>query len=103
MTIYPTLSFPYGFDERDEFEAESRGVYEPVIVHLPDGTEVQVCFYDPVRLAQDLENALKHGESCIAEPGMIVVQRVTRKHMEDSVKQLYSSGYFNSLKPRSPE
>jgi len=98
---HPTLLFPYGFNERDAFEIEQKGYYDHAIIQLPSGARVRVCFYDPVRLSQDLEAAQESGEVCIAQPGMIVIPNVTREYMERAVKQLYEEGYFNTLTPLS--
>jgi hypothetical protein len=97
--IAPTLSFTYGFSDRDAFEAEERGYCGHVVVQLPTGAKFGVCFYDPVRLAQDLERAQESGDVCLAEPGLIVVPSVTLQFMERSVEQLFKGGFFNHLVP----
>jgi hypothetical protein len=95
----PTLSFTHGFDERVAFEAELKGYYANAVVQLPTGKSFKVCFYDPVRLAQDLERGQESGEVCIAEPGLIVVPRVTLHYMERAVARLFKEGYFEYLTP----
>jgi hypothetical protein len=95
----PTLFFPYGFDERIAAESEQRGYFGQAIVELPNNARVKVCFYDPIRLTQDLENALESGEFCVAEPGLIVIPSVTLEHMQHAIEQLYSEGYFDSFVP----
>jgi hypothetical protein len=94
----PTLSFKYGFDARDEFEAEQKGFIEHVKVTLPDGKNYEICFYDPIRLKQDIERGVAEGHNCIAEPGLIVILTVTRPSMEKAVEELYQAGYFTKLK-----
>ena len=74
---HTTLSFTCDFDERTESEIQQKGRFEQAVVRLPDCSTVRVCFWDPIRLTQDLEADLKSGRSCIAEPGMIVVPEVT--------------------------
>ena len=59
----------------------------------------QVFFYDPIRLAQDLETDARFGEPFIAKPGLIVIPSVTLEYMEKAVKILYKKGYFNTLVP----
>ena len=56
-------------------------------------------FYDPIRLAQDLESEMQSGDAFIAEPGLIVIPRVTLAYMEAAVKKLFEKGYFNNLLP----
>lgn len=59
----PELIFDIGFDERTEFEIEQKGFFEHVQARLPDGRIAQVCFWDPIRFAQDFQTNLKHGRS----------------------------------------
>jgi hypothetical protein len=98
-TDHPRLMFEIPFDERLAFEVEQKGWCGIGIVELSGESRVKVFFYDPVRLAQDIEYDFKRGEACIAEPGMIVIPRVTREYMEKAVQQLYKKGFFNSLVP----
>ena len=97
MADRPKLLFEANFDERLACEVEQKGWCGIGSVELPSGARVKVFFYDPVRLAQDLETDLKFGDTCIAEPGMIVIPRVTLDHMERAVSQLYEKGYFNNF------
>jgi hypothetical protein len=98
-TGQPKLLFEQTLDERLAFEMEQKGWSGIGFVELPSRARVKVFFYDPVRLAQDLETDLKSGRSCVAEPGMIVIPRVTIEHMERAVRDLYERGYFDSLVP----
>ena len=95
----PKLSFPYGFDERDAIESEERGYFGQAVVELPSGSRVKVCFYDPVRLSQDLETMQESGEACLAEAGLIILPSVTREYMEKAIQQLYGRRYFDGLVP----
>jgi hypothetical protein len=95
----PILIFPYGFDERTAFEAEMKGVYDCAQVQLPTGRRVQVGFYDPVRLVQDLESAQECGDVCVAVPGMIVIPKVTLEYMRSAVTQLHGQAFFDTLSP----
>src|SRR5712692_7492320 len=91
------LSFSCDLNEKTQWEIENKGWFEQAIVHLPNGKNLQVNFWDPVRLAQDLETDLKSGRTCLAEPGMIVIPKVTIRNMEAAVKELYETGYFDRL------
>ncbi len=86
-----------GFDERTAWEVEQKGFFEHARVRLPDGRIAKVCFWEPVRLAQDLEMDMRHGQVCIGEPGLILIPKVTLENMRAAVKELYRSGYFERL------
>ncbi len=96
-----TLLFVCDFDERTAWEVEQKGWFQQVIAVLPDGRKVPVCFWDPVRLSQDLETELTSGGTCIAEPGMIVIPHVTVENMQAAIEDLYHRGYFSELQSLS--
>jgi tetratricopeptide (TPR) repeat protein len=96
---YPTVHFPDDFDERAEFEMTSRGYLSRATVELADGSEYEVYFTDPVRLAQSLEDDARAGRPYYAEPNLIVLEEVTRPAIEEAVRGLWESGYFGHLKP----
>jgi hypothetical protein len=92
--MHPKLIFKEQFDERLAFDIAQKGWCGIAVVELPEGGRVDVSFYDPTRLAQDLETDTKAGHPYIAEPGLIVVPEVTLPYMEAAVEQLYRQGYF---------
>ncbi len=93
----PRLSLPQPFGEREAFEAEARGYLSHAVVQLPEGS-VPVVFYDVVRLGQDLEEESKAGLPFIAEPGLIVLESVTRANMEAAVERLFDEGFFEHFR-----
>lgn len=93
----PTLVFSCDFDERTAYEVELKGWFEAVAVQLPNGLEIPLSFRDPVRLGQDLEAEIAVGKSCVAEPALIVIPKVTRANMTAAVDQLYQEGFFDRL------
>lgn len=95
----PRLVFQCDFDERAAFEAESRGFLSHVAVELDDGSRYPVIFYDPVRLQQEIDDSIKAGRVCFADPGMIVVPELTLECMNRAVLQLVREGFFSHLKP----
>jgi len=99
----PRLSFPRGFDERIAYEAEQKGYWGQVSVHLPSGIQYSVTFYDPVTLSQNLKIVEEGGGVCIGEPGLIVVPSVTLKFMQEAVSELLQEGFFEHLVPLQPE
>jgi len=86
--------FKEEFDERLAFEVSQKGWCGIAMVELPEGGRVDVFFYSPERLAQDLEMDTKAGHPYIAEPGLIVVPEVTLANMHAAVDQLYEQGFF---------
>jgi hypothetical protein len=100
---YPKLTFKYGWDDRDDEETLMKGYRSDGIVESLEGEVYSVYFIDPIRLQQDLEAEEELGSTFLAEPGLIVLPSVTRKAMENAVRQLWKQGYFESLKPLKPE
>ena len=94
---YPRLVFKEEFDERLAFEVAQKGWCGIAVVQLPNGDSREVFFYDPGRLAQDLEVGIKSGEPFIAEPGLIVIPEVTLAYMNEAVNKLFDGGYFDRL------
>ena len=92
------LSFTDAFDDRAAYEAEVRGYMGRAAVEIAGQGKYPVCFYDPVRLKQDLEEEAKAGTAFIAEPGMIVIPIVTFEYMEAAVRNLFRQGYFQHLR-----
>lgn len=80
--------FPLWYDQRGEWEAKEKGWLDGVEVRLADGKIQPLFFYDPVRLAQDLEAEIKRGRPCVAQPGMIVIPEVTREAILTAVEKL---------------
>lgn len=63
-------------------------------VELITGKKVKVFFYDPVRLAQELESAMSQDFPFIAEKNMIVVSEVTPEIIRKSINRLALEGFF---------
>jgi hypothetical protein len=94
--------FPEGFDERAAFETPLKG-WLKAQVELEDGGRYAVYFSDPIRLQQDVDEAVKHERPCFAEPGLIVVPEVTVQAIQDAVQFLSKQGFFASLKAEQSE
>jgi hypothetical protein len=93
----PRIIFPEGFDERAAFEAPLKGWLNAQI-ELEDGCRYAVYFSDPIRLQQDVDEAVKSAKPCFAEPGLIIVPEVTIKAIQDAVQFLWKQGFFAYLK-----
>jgi hypothetical protein len=96
------VHFPEDYDERGEWEVERKGWLQGVQVEMPNGLVFPLFFYDPVRLAQDLEADERQGRSVMAEPGMVVIQEVTRSRILQAVEELVHQRFFDHLKPLVP-
>lgn len=88
------ISFKHGFTDVDELEMPAKGCRSDVIVKCPNGKSYQLCFYDPVRLKQDIEE-----EGMIYEVGLVVVPQVTLENIRQAALRMLSSGYFKGLMP----
>ncbi len=98
----PRVIFPAGFDERAAIEAPFKG-WLSAQVELDDGCRYAVYFSDPVRLQQDVDDAVHNGVPCFAEPGLIIVPEVTIQNIQDAVQFLWTQGFFAFLKAAQDE
>jgi hypothetical protein len=86
--------FPDWYDERGESEAEAKGWLQGVEVRFSNGAVHPLFFYDPVRLAQDLEEETAQGRPFIGYPGLVVVPGITREAIVGVVAKLVESDFF---------
>lgn len=82
----PMLKLPDDFEEY-AWEVEAKGVFWDARVAV-DGLELPVIFYDPARLAQDIEEDVGAQRS-FAVRNLIVVRRVTIEEMTGAVSALH--------------
>jgi len=82
-----------------------KGVIDRIIgqavVEFSSGRKYSVSFYDPIRLAQDLESVSRSWQPCLAEVGLIVLPAVTQTNMDKAIKYLGEIGYFDKFIPLS--
>jgi hypothetical protein len=95
--IAPTLRVTCDFDERTAWEVEQKGWFEGAVAVMPNGLEITLSFWDPVRLSQEISDGARLGRACFAEPGLVVVPSVTREHMQNAIKELAKAKYFDRL------
>ena len=86
--------FPDWYDERGAAEAKDKGWLQGVEVHFSNGEIESLFFYDPVRLAEDLEAEAKCGRPFIAFPNMVVIPEITRQAILNVVTNLVDSDFF---------
>ena len=98
MEAKPEIIFKFDMNSSIEEEISRKGWCNAFIVVLPDKSEYELIFYDPVRLMQDIKATMER-TNLFAEPGLIVIEDVTKKNMEDAVFKIWKAGYFDSLKP----
>ena len=91
MEVKPILHFDFDIILHDD-EIMTKGYCRGFVV-LPDFSKYKVCFYDSVRLGQDLKD-----ENYIAEPGLIIINEVTKANMEYAIYELWLDGFFDEIK-----
>ena len=84
------LELPEDFAEY-EYEYEAKGYLAGARI-LRGGEHAQVVFYDPVRLAQDIEDELAAG-NCPAYPNLVVVPEITKQSITRAVESLAESDF----------
>jgi hypothetical protein len=96
----PMLTFPLGFNERDEWEMERKGfVY--AFLEYKDGRKYSVMFIDPVRLRQDIQDTLQSGSSYYFERNMVVLPDVTMNEIQNIIPDLIRNGFLLNREPES--
>ncbi len=94
-----TIEYPDWYDDRAEYEVPLKGWLDGVIVHLEDGSRYRLCFYDPVRLQQTLNDDAKSGRPYFAEPNLVIVPEVSTDAMQAAISELVRENFFEHLKP----
>jgi hypothetical protein len=88
------IEFPEGFDDF-AWEAESKGWLQGATAIIA-GRRFSVMFYDPTRLAQDIESELE-ASAVFFERNLIVVPSVTRAHMEAAIEIIARTGKYMDM------
>ena len=99
----PSLRFVREFTELDEQEAQDRGYLSHVLADFGDGRLFPLCFYDSVRLQQDLKVRCALGKAFVADPGMVVVEEITLQVLKKVINQLCEERFFEHLSPITEE
>lgn len=87
------LHLPDGFDD---LLTEAKGWFPDARLES-EGRIYRLTFYDPVRLAQEIESDLERG-GFFLERNLVIVPRVERKCLNIAVKQLIEAGGLAALK-----
>jgi hypothetical protein len=88
------LELPPNFDDYG-WEVEAKGWFSEARI-IASGRRYQIIFYDQARLGQEIQDELARGRAFF-EPNLVVVQSVTRAHMEAAAEELVRSGEVHSL------
>jgi hypothetical protein len=89
------LEFPPWFEDHD-WEVVAKGWFAGVVAVI-EGRRYTLTVYDPVRLAQDVEEELKLGRVFL-EPNLVVVASVTRENIAAAVQEIVDGGRVGDLR-----
>jgi hypothetical protein len=64
-----------------------------------DGARYRLSFVDLGNVRMGLESSDPDTVICFAEPGMVVVQKITENHIRSAIDQLVKKGFFDTLAP----
>ncbi len=64
-----------------------------------DGARYRLSFVDPANVLMGIESSDPESVNCFAEPGMVVVQKITENHIRSAVEQLIKRRFFETLIP----
>ncbi|RKI45741.1 hypothetical protein D7Y27_09805 [Corallococcus sp. AB004] len=90
------LEFPPGFEDSD-WEVEAKG-WLPGVVAVIHGRRYTLTVYDPARLTQDVDEALKGGRVFL-ERNLVVVASVTRERIASGIQEIVQTGRVGDLRP----
>lgn len=90
-----SASFPEYFDDYAA-EIEAKGYFADLIINIGHD-RVRPTIYDPVRFAQECQDAFASGTPYFAASCMIIVPSVTRPYIEAAVTALAARGFEDLL------
>jgi hypothetical protein len=95
---FPRLILQDWQDGDDEL-IKMKGWFCHNFVELENGDRYQICFYDHVRLGQELEENNRAGRPFFIENALIILTEVTLENIRAAIIQAENDGFFRSLKP----
>lgn len=84
------INYGIEFDEKNVFELKCKGYYPGVTVINENGKTFPLVFYDPTRLAQDVEE-----ENIICDKNLVVIPEVTKDWIDYAISRMISEDYFS--------
>lgn len=91
-----SFSLPVDFKEY-EWEVTAKGFYSEAKIEF-SGKSYSINFYDPVRLAQEIESEVPRNV-VFFEPNLVIVHSVTGESMRRAAELLVGSGRMSLLVP----
>lgn len=93
--MWPKLKFYGGLDKEKASDMEIKGAAGKVLVEFQDGRHFEVRFEAIGTVTDWIERQVKKGEVAFnAEPGLIILEKVTLKNMNQVTRQLAEQGEF---------
>lgn len=93
-----SIEYPPGFEDY-EWEVQAKGWLRGVVVVI-HGRRHTVTVYDPTRLAQDINDALKRGDAFLEE-NLVVVRSVTPENIAAALAEVVRTGRAGVLRPEN--
>lgn len=92
------IIFPKNIEDY-EWELSSKGYFsETEFIH--EDRIYKISFYDPVRLSQEIEDALLKGEAFL-DKNTVVIQEVSMVNMKRAIEEIISSKKLDYLVPEN--
>lgn len=95
---FPKLIF-LDWQEGDDLSIRQKGCFLHNEVELWNGNRYQVCFFDKIRLVQELTHYETQGQPFFIEQNLIVLSEVTMENMQEAIIAAEKQGFFENLKP----
>jgi hypothetical protein len=93
--IWPKLKFYGGLDDEKARDISAQGCIEGVLVEFQDGRHYAVNFEDVESIKRIIDRRAREEDvHFYAEPGLVVVDKVTLKNMLSAVRKLVQQGEY---------
>lgn len=92
---YPRIIYPPNFDEWDFRDMEVGGL-GGAEVQVEENRIVKLTFVDIPRLIELNKSAEEAGLPCYYRKNLVVLSKLTKEKIEETVKYLFKSNYFGS-------
>ena len=91
---YPIIIYPADLDEWDFKDMETYGA-AGAAVQVSEGKIVEVTFLDIPRFTELTEASENLGVPCYYRENLIIVTKITKEKIAETVKYLFESRYFD--------
>ena len=95
---FPKLTF-LDWQGGDEIVINQKGWFCHNVVELANGNRYQVCFFDKIRLVQELAYLEKQRKPFFIENALIILSEVTIENMKAAILEAEKQKFFETLKP----